>query len=305
MNGRAQFVPVLLLALASPLGAADQPAKAQPAKTLRQESRVWILRGLQSEFATLRKAAPRGEKGLPLDTQGKIDEKELLFRITNNGVALRPGEIVQITKVDFKKDAIIFDLNGGGKKKRRWFENIEVGMAGSRPMATNQRTELPTGSSIELQFGGPLPDVTVDDLKRMLTPVLDFTRRSASVIYTETLPKEIQEAIKNHQALVGMDREMVLAAKGRPERKVREQRGRVWEEDWIYGTPPSKITFVTFVGDKVVAVKEMTPGIASDAARAAEGDNPPPASPPAPAAQPASAPASTPASPPPPPARKP
>jgi hypothetical protein len=30
----------------------------------------------------------------------------------------------------------------------------------------------------------------------------------------------------------------------------------VESEDWIYGEPPGKITFVTFAGSKVVQIKE-------------------------------------------------
>lgn len=305
MKSVPRLLPALLILLLFPDPQAisqaqqSQPAASEKAKRLRQESRVWILRGLQSEFATLRKPAPRGDQGIPLDTQGAIDEKELLRLNTNNGIALRPGDLVQITAIRFKDKEIIFELNGGGKKKRRWFERIEVGMGGStRPVNTSQSMEMPTGSSIVLAFGAPLPDLTSDDLKRMLAPALDFTRRSASVLYTETLPKEIQEAIKNNQVLVGMDREMVLASRGRPERKVRESRGGVELEDWIYGKTPSKILFVTFDGDKVVEVKEFTPGVASEAARAAEKAPaesapaqpvvaPPPAPAPAPAPTPA------------------
>jgi len=32
-------------------------------------------------------------------------------------------------------------------------------------------------------------------------------------------------------------------------------------EDWVYGLPPGKITFVTFNGDKVVKVKEEYAGL--------------------------------------------
>jgi hypothetical protein len=32
-------------------------------------------------------------------------------------------------------------------------------------------------------------------------------------------------------------------------------------EDWVYGTPPGKITFVTFNGDKVIKVKESYAGL--------------------------------------------
>ncbi len=234
---------------------------------LTQESRIWILRGLQSEFGTLRKQLPRGDNGLPLDNTGKIDDDELQRLVNNNGVAIKPGEVVQITGLQFKKDAIVFEINGGGKKKRKWFQNIEVGMGGStRPINQDQSMQMPTGSTIVLGFGGPIPDVTVDEVKKMLEPVLDFTRRSASVMYIETLPKEIQEAIKNHQVVAGMDREMVLAARGRPDRKIRERRKDGLEiEQWLYGTAPAKIMFVTFDGDQVIEVKEFTPGVQESA----------------------------------------
>ena len=53
-----------------------------------------------------------------------------------------------------------------------------------------------------------------------------------------------------------MDREMVLAALGRPLSKVREEKNGQETEDWIYGNPPF-LTFVTFVGEEVVEIKEF------------------------------------------------
>ena len=51
---------------------------------------------------------------------------------------------------------------------------------------------------------------------------------------------------------------MVLAAMGRPEKKVRQRDQEGNEtEDWIYGKPPARTTFVTFIGEKVIRVKEF------------------------------------------------
>jgi hypothetical protein len=96
-------------------------------------------------------------------------------------------------------------------------------------------------------------------LKRDLSVVLDFSKQhSAAINWVESLPPPIQEAIKDHRALVGMDQEMVVAAMGRPNKKVRERDPSGQEtEDWIYGTPPAKTTFVTFVGDNVIRVREF------------------------------------------------
>jgi len=57
---------------------------------------------------------------------------------------------------------------------------------------------------------------------------------------------------------VGMDREMVLAAMGRPDRKVRERDADGNDtEDWIYGNPPGRTIFVTFIGEKVARVQQF------------------------------------------------
>jgi hypothetical protein len=55
-----------------------------------------------------------------------------------------------------------------------------------------------------------------------------------------------------------MDHDMVLAAMGRPDRKVREKAADGSEiEDWIYGKPPAKTIFVSFEGDKVTQVQQF------------------------------------------------
>jgi hypothetical protein len=56
--------------------------------------------------------------------------------------------------------------------------------------------------------------------------------------------------------MVGMNHEMVIMAKDRPQQKIREKddQGRPYEE-WIYGALPQDVVFVRFVGDEVVLVK--------------------------------------------------
>ena len=95
----------------------------------------------------------------------------------------------------------------------------------------------------------------------MLAPILDFEKRSATETYIETLPPEIKQAITEKKAIVGMDRDQVLMAIGRPQRKSRELKDGVELEDWIYGEPPGRMTFVTLAGSKVVKVKETYAGL--------------------------------------------
>jgi hypothetical protein len=63
-----------------------------------------------------------------------------------------------------------------------------------------------------------------------------------------------------------MDREQVMLAMGRPENKIRETKDGMELEDWIYGKPPGKITFVTFHNNKVTKVKETYAGLGAEAA---------------------------------------
>jgi hypothetical protein len=115
------------------------------------------------------------------------------------------------------------------------------------------------GATVYLDFDNPVPDMTPDELKQYLSELLDFSKQhSAAVQWMDTLPADIQKAIEDRRPAVGMDREMVVAALGRPDRKVREKTPDGSEtEDWIYGQPPAKTIFVKFEGDKVTQVEQF------------------------------------------------
>jgi len=70
----------------------------------------------------------------------------------------------------------------------------------------------------------------------------------------------VKQAIQAHHVLVGMNSEMVLHAKGKPPKKVREKDGDTEFEEWIYGDPPQDVDFVRLVGDEVVRVETMRVG---------------------------------------------
>ena len=123
------------------------------------------------------------------------------------------------------------------------------------PVTPAQPPPAAYGSSITLDYGKPLPDLSVAELKKLLGGVLDFERHLPTELYSPNAPPKVKQAIKNHEVIVGMDRDAVLSAKGSPDRRVREVRDGVEQEDWIYGLPPH-VLFVTFDGDQVVAVKQ-------------------------------------------------
>ena len=98
--------------------------------------------------------------------------------------------------------------------------------------------------------------MNAQELEQLISPVLDFSVKSASEVYVETLPPKIREAIKKHEVLVGMNKDMVIMTMERPRQKFREKdkQGREYEE-WLYGRPPQDVVLVRFIGDEVTQVK--------------------------------------------------
>ena len=249
----------LLLACAA---AADNKSSSPSAQRMSANTRFTVIRALNAERVYVRRPFPMGTKGLILRAAGgqvTPDGPELLGLVTQHGAAARPGDRAQITNVEVKGDRIVFEINGGPRKKKKWWQHIEIsGMGGTAPLDQDPGSPAnPRGSAVALVFDGYVPEMTVARLKELLAPVFDFTVRSASQAYTDSLPPKVREAIKNHQALVGMNQEMVRAAKGRPPRKIREREGVQDYEEWIYGDPPQDVEFIRFVGDEVVQVKIM------------------------------------------------
>jgi hypothetical protein len=160
--------------------------------------------------------------------------------------------------VVIKDDHIRFEINGGPLKKQKWYQRITViGPTSSVPVAPSDPSANAHGSFVDLYFDKYVPEITGPELKQLLRPVFDFDAKSAIEAYLETVPPKVKDAIKNHLVLVGMNHEMVIYAKGRPPRKVREKADEVEYEEWIYGVPPQDVDFVRFVGDEVVRVETM------------------------------------------------
>ena len=246
-------------AAASKGGEKDNKSKAE---NLQPRSRLEIIRYVSGEFARVKKALPGGKNSFRFTPGKPLDESELRRLINKGGSVANPGDTVQITRIEFKGKEMVIDINGGGRGRMRFRDRIQIGASGA-PMPVSKGASpvgyQTSGSTLVLDFGKPLPDMTPEEVKEWLAPLLDFSKqRSPTVNWVETLPPEMQQAIKERKAVVGMDRDMVTAALGRPERRIRERDPDGLElEDWIYGEPPSKTVFVTFAGEKVVRVKQF------------------------------------------------
>ena len=227
-------------------------------KKLSQDQHVELIRGLSSEYATAKIMLPNSRKALPFEENGTWDKKKWEEAFRKDGQAARAGDMVQVTKVDVDDDAITLQLNDGMKKKGSWRDKVQISMGGVTTGQTNpQGVNQPrTGTAIVLKFKDTIGDVTSAQGKKMLAPVLDFEKHSASENYTDTLPPETQQAIKEKKAIEGMDQEAVILALGRPLRKTRETKDDVEQETWQFGEPPGRVIFVTFAGSKVVHVRD-------------------------------------------------
>jgi len=234
---------------------------------LTKQERVELIRGLSAEFATATVPLPRSKKTLILESDGSYDNALWEQVGRESGPAARVGDLLQVTKLELKGDRIVFQLNGGASGGRKWYQRIEVG-TGTRttPIGGGSQNPAPGGTTLALVFNERISPLTSDEVKKLLAPVLDFNRRSVTEHYFETLPEPVKQAITEKKAIEGMDREQVTLALGKPERKVRETVDDVELEDWIYGTPPGRIVFVTFDGDKVVRVKESYAGLGGSVA---------------------------------------
>jgi hypothetical protein len=236
--------------------------------TLQDRSKLDLIRYVSGEFAKAIKPLPAGKEGFHV-TVGKPLEAEQLDRaVATHGPAVNTGDNVQITRLEFRDHQIIVDVNGGGRGKRHWRDHIQIGMggAGYPPMQTSSTQDQGPpgvqpgmGSTIFLEFNKPLPDLTPDELKQLLSPFLNFAKeRSAAVQWFDTLPPEMKKAIQERKPVVGMDREELIAAIGKPDHKVRERDSDGNDiEDWIYGQPPSKTVFIRFQGDRVTSIKQF------------------------------------------------
>ena len=228
---------------------------ASATKVVARDARINLIRGLVKEIAVTKVALPQGKHGIYIDSAGKQDQTKAEMELRQNGPAIRPGMPVEITKLTFKPDRLVFEINGGSRKGKKWYQRIEVGMGTTTAPVARDSPVLTYGSWITLALPEKSQELTVQQVKQLLSATLDFERHTPTVLYSPSVPPKFKEAIKNHQVVVGMDRDAVLSAKGPPERKIREVREGIEQEDWIYGLPPH-VLFVTFDGDTVVSVRQ-------------------------------------------------
>lgn len=226
---------------------------------ISKETRMDLIRAFNFELVYIRSPFPMGKTGLTLkDGQISPSGDQMQNMLAMWGPAVKPGDQARISQIVIKNDHIHFEINGGPIKKQKWYQHIQVGAGGGMTsVAPSDANANPRGSYVDLVFNGYVPELNPQELKDLLRPVFDFNAKSAVEAYLDTLPPKIRDAIKAHQVLVGMNRDMVMAAKGRPPKKIREKDGEAEYEEWIYGEPPQDVDFVRLVGDEVVRLESI------------------------------------------------
>jgi len=235
----------------------------QPTGRLSPDGKLEIVRAVDGEFAKVVQPLPSIKPGFKLKPGQKIDQEALQSALMRSMPAANPGDTVQITNIQFHAKEILFDINGGSSPHESWRQRIHISIGGGLPSTRVVKDQPPglvkVGSTLILEFDGPVPNLTAAQVKKYLAPFLNFAgQRSAAESWVQTLDPKFRKAIQEHTAVIGMDRDMVLAALGRADHKVREFTPDGTEtEDWIYGRPPGTTIFVTFIGNGVVRVQSF------------------------------------------------
>ena len=152
------------------------------------QTKLVVMRDLQAERVFVRIVIPRGDRGLDIK-DGKVspNDQQVASLVAQHGFAAKPGDRVVITDVVFKEKSIVFEINGGGKKKEKWYQHVSVGAGGTMaPVGGGAPQSLETkGSWVTLTFDKYIPELTGQQVRDMLTPVFDFKALDRSRGFSE------------------------------------------------------------------------------------------------------------------------
>ena len=244
------------------------PTHVELTKTvLDPKTRLLLIRAMQSEQGFAMRPFPRGHKGLTLQANGKLEPagEGYLNMVINEGLSAKPGSRVVITDIKIDRSKIILDLDGGPDARHRFLRHVQIGVGpdmgdpNADPTLADQSGE-PSGARITLAFADHIPELTPEQVKALLAPLISFDVKTPIQAFTDTLPQALKDAILGHKVLVGMSTDMVLFAKGQPMRKSREMEEQMPFEEWIYGTPPAEVDFVRINGNRVIRVEVAKEG---------------------------------------------
>src|ERR1017187_1643369 len=224
-HGHPLFVAAAFLLALVVCACNGVPSFAQAAKTsaptqtdkMTGPTRLLVMRSLQSERVFARIVLPQGDNGIKIKN-GVVSpsEAKIAEEVAEFGTAAKPGDRCVITDVQIKDNLIVVELNGGSKKHQKWYQHFQVGAGGGMtqiPGGPSPQSLDAHGTTVTLEFDKYIPELTGDQVRDLLGPVMDFKALTPAEAFEKTLPPKVKEAIKDHKVLVGMDKEMVTFAK--------------------------------------------------------------------------------------------
>src|SRR5690242_10321271 len=93
---------------------------------LTAAQRIAIIQALVAEVGIARHALPPDKKGIEIDPAGQILNAEDVQKQLQSADSARVGDRVAVTGIEFKDDAIVFQINGG-PHKTHWYDHISLG----------------------------------------------------------------------------------------------------------------------------------------------------------------------------------
>jgi hypothetical protein len=223
---------------------------------LTTHNRQDLLRFLQAEQGFTIRPLPISTITLKANGPMEPSGSDYTNTIRDKGLAAKAGERVVITDVKIEKDRILLDFNGGPEHKHKFLRHIQIGMDPNMTAPIVQDSgQAPSGTRIALLFPHDVPDMTGMQVEALVKPIVDFNLKNPVQAYADTLPPWLKKSILDHQVLVGMNTDMVIASVGQPRSKVREREGQMPFEEWIYGEPPDPVQFVRINGNRVIRVE--------------------------------------------------
>ena len=146
---------------------------------------------IDAELVHSRKYLPLGDKSTTISPEGEVkpgDQHALYAVRRRTAPPPKVGDRVQITNVVFHEKSVYVEINGGPKKKTKWYDHISISGAGGFHAQQDLNAGAATGSSVTLEFAKYVPEMNAEELRKLLSPVLDFAVKSAAEVYIDTMP---------------------------------------------------------------------------------------------------------------------
>ena len=206
-----------------PIGPHLKPSDLDSRQSLNNNTRMDLIRLLDAEFVHTRKYIPLGDKNMVIADDGNVKPGDDSFsawrRIPGQRPKLATGS--RSPTSSSVRSPSIWRSMAAPRRNKSGTSILKFGVGGGS--STDSNPVQVTGAALTLEFKQHVPEMTGAELKQILSPVLDFSVKTAAEVFADTLPPKIRQAVKNHEVLVGMNHDMVIMAKDRPQQKIREK----------------------------------------------------------------------------------